>query len=256
MVRHVTHTLLGLLLVAPLACKSDSDKNTGAISGVSNERAEQMNAERSKFETSEDPPVNAETHFAAGQFAETQGAMDKAVQQYEQTLKLDPKHQRALYRLGIVYAQMRNFPGAIEAWKRYVVATDRSAAAYSNLGFCYELASDPAAAEEAYRTGIARDPRSMPCRVNYGLMLARAGRTADAVAQLGVVLKPAEVRYNIASVYEQKGMIEEAKAEYQQALRIDPNMLDAKTRLAKLNKGASEPTTNPSAQQSAGTDEK
>jgi Tfp pilus assembly protein PilF len=115
-----------------------------------------------------------------------------------------------------------------------VKATDGSAGAYSNLGFCHELAGNPAEAEAAYKKGIAKDPKNEPCRVNYGLMLARAGRTSDAVAQLQAVLKPEEVAYNVASVYEQQGKRELAREQYRKALAIDPEFKDAKARLSKL----------------------
>ena len=55
-------------------------------------------------------------------------------------------------------------------------------------------------AETAYLRGIERDPKNVPCRTNYGLMLARLGRTAEGTLQLQAVLTPAEVHYNLASV--------------------------------------------------------
>src|SRR5206468_3325539 len=90
------------------------------------------------------------------------------------------------------------------------------------------------AAEEIFKKGIDRDPKCVPCRMNYGLMLARLGRTSEATLQLQTVLKPAEVHYNLASVYEQLHRTEEARMEYQKALKEDPNFRDAKVRLAAL----------------------
>jgi len=52
--------------------------------------------------------------------------------------------------------------------------------------------------------------------------------------QLGAVLKPAEVHYNLGSVYESQGKKAQAKAEYRQALELDPQFTDATTRLAEL----------------------
>src|SRR5690242_5125634 len=154
-----------------------------------------------KFETMQDPPIKAKTHFAAGQVAESQGRMNKAIEQYWEAVRIEPKYKDPLFRLGVVYCQLKHYPDAIVAWKQYVKATDGDPTGYSNLGFCHELANQHDEAEKAYRKGIERDPKNVPCRVNYGLMLARDNRIAEATIQLQAVLTPAEVHYNLASVY-------------------------------------------------------
>ena len=187
------------------------------------------------FEQAKEPPINARTYFAAAQLAEGEGRLPQAVEQYKLALGRDPKLINALYRLGVIYTKLKDYPHAVEAWERYVQSTGGSATAYSNLGFCQELAGDPDAAEEAYKRGLGRDPRNEPCRVNYGLMLARRGRGPEALAQLLTVLPPAQAHYDLASVYEITGRKDEARQEYRKALQIDPDLQDAKTKLAALN---------------------
>lgn len=187
-----------------------------------------------EFETTRDPPIATETRYAAGQLAESRGAYAQAAEQYRQALRKNPKHLLAMYRLGVVYAEMRKYPEAIDVWKRYVTATNESAAGYSNLGFCYELAKRPEEAETAYAKGIRKDPRHVACRVNYGLMLVRRGREGEGRLQFQAVLRPAEVHYNVGSVYESLGRREQAKAEYEKALALDPALGDAQARLEAL----------------------
>ena len=196
------------------------------------------------FEAMRDPPIAAETRFAAGQLAEGRGALPQAAEQYRQAIKTDPKHLGALYRLGVVYAEMKRFDEAVEAWKKYAAATGDSAAAYSNLGFCYELARRPEDAEAAYLKGIRRDPKHVASRVNYGLMLVRRGRVNEGKLQLQTVLTEAEAHYNVGSVYESLGRTEQAKAEYDRALELDPSFADARARLDNLQK-APAPTATP-----------
>jgi tetratricopeptide (TPR) repeat protein len=194
------------------------------------------------FEITRDPPIAPDTRFAAGQLAESRGAFAQAAEQYRQALRNNPKHLPALYRLGVVYAELKKFPEAIETWKKYAAATDDSAAAYSNLGFSYELARRPEEAESAYRRGIAQDSTHVACRVNYGLMLVRRGRVGEGRLQLQAVLSEAEAHYNVGSVYESLGRREQAKAEYARALELDPRFADAQARLANLqNLGQSPP---------------
>ena len=181
-----------------------------------------------------EPELNVDTRFAAGRLAETQGQLDCAVVQYEQALRLKPQHVASLYRLGICHTKMKAFEKAAAVWRKYIKATGDIASGYSNLGFCYEMAGDPRSAEAAYKEGIARDPGSVPCRTNYGLLLARNHRVAEAEEQFAAVLRPDEVRYNLAAVYEQQGAIAQAKRELKRAIEINPNNHEAAMRLANL----------------------
>jgi len=225
---------LSFLTVVLLAGCGHNDANTGQITGVSPDKAGLMNGQRNPFETSEDPPITAETHFAAGQLAETQGDFAGAVKHYDDALKLEPKHRKAIFREAVCYGQLKKFPKAVAAWKKYIEATDGEANGYSNLGFCHELAGQIDEAEAAYLRGIEREPKNVACRTNYGLMLARLGRTAEATLQLQAVLSPAEVHYNLASVLEHQNRKEAAKAEYRKAIELDPSFQDAQTRLSAL----------------------
>ncbi|HZZ45150.1 MAG TPA: tetratricopeptide repeat protein, partial [Tepidisphaeraceae bacterium] len=188
------------------------------------------------FETGKEPKVTAETHFAAGQFAESQENIGQAITQYQAAVKLKPDHAGALYRLGVLYTRTKQWPAAEEAWKGYIKATGDSASGYSDLGFTYQLSGDDGGAEGAYKMGIARDAKNRPCRVNYGLMLAREGKFDSAIAQWQTVLTPGEVHYNLGSVYEQRGDKAQARMEYKKALEAEPGLGDAKARLAGLGK--------------------
>ena len=208
-----------------------------AIAGCAN-KSPQPAASRpttaSEFDRARDPAINAKTRFAAGQLAESQGDYAHAIEQYEKALELNPKYADAMFRLAVSQTSIRAFPKAIETWNRYVSLTNGSATACSNLGFCQELAGNPAAAETAYRAGIAREPSNEPCHVNYGLMLARHGRPNEGLLQLQMALSPAKAHYDLASVYETMGRKREARAEYARSLELDPTLLDAKTKIATL----------------------
>jgi tetratricopeptide (TPR) repeat protein len=189
----------------------------------------------SDFEKVRDPAINARTRFAAGQLAESQADFPRAIEQYEKALEMSPKYAEAMFRLGIVQTTTKDYSKALQTWNRYVALTNGSATAYSNLGFCQEVAGNPAAADGAYRAGIAHEPSNEPCHVNYGLMLARHGRPNEALLQLQIVLPPAKAHYDLASVYETMGRKKEARAEYARSLQLDPNLGDAKAKIASLD---------------------
>jgi tetratricopeptide (TPR) repeat protein len=185
--------------------------------------------------TNPNAPPNANTRLAAGLVAESQGEFDRAISQYQEAAKLDPKLSLPWLRMGLIYTNQKQYDQAIAMWNQYIKVTNGSAAAYCDLGLTLELAQRFTGAESAYKTAVSKDPKNESARVNYGLMLARQGRTAEATEQLGAVLTPAEVHYNLASVLESQEKIAAARAEYQTALRLDPDMTDARDRLAALD---------------------
>ena len=220
-----------LLLTLSLAgCASSSDPNSHAAPGSKSGPA----ADREFEQTPKDPPFTANTHYAAGQLDEAEGRTNQAIDHYWAAVKLDPKHRDSLFRLGMLYTQLKRYPDAVTVWTKYIDATDQSADAYTNLAICHDLAGQESLAEQAYQTGITRDPKNVACRTNYGLLLARTGRTGDAIIQFQAVLPSAQVHYNLAAVYERQNRLEEAKAEYHKALSEDPNLLAAAKRLEAL----------------------
>ena len=71
-----------------------------------------------------DPPMKANTRFAAGQVAESQGRLDAAIHQYNAALDIDPKNLPSLYRLGVIYAAMKDYDVSISIWKHYIEVSD------------------------------------------------------------------------------------------------------------------------------------
>lgn len=229
----ITLTLATATLVAISGCRSNKKDD------VSYRTAPGQGAaglpEDAKFEQAKDPTITADTQFAAGQLAESQGDFNTALLRYDQALKEDPKHLSALYRSAAVYTTLKQYPAAIGRWYRYVEASDGSATSYNNLALTYELAGKAKEAEVNFKRGIEKYPQDEVLRVNFGLMLARLGRVDDAQAELKHVLDPAKVAYNLAAVYEEMGNMSEARKHYREALSINPQLIDAQSRLAALD---------------------
>jgi len=107
-----------------------------------------------------------------------------------------------------------------------------NATGYSNLAF--PAKSWPVIAPPRNRPiekASRKIPRTRACRVNFGLMLAPRQQALGSDDPAPTVLTAAEVHYNLASVMEQQGNKEQARAEYRKALDLDPNMSDAQVRV-------------------------
>jgi tetratricopeptide (TPR) repeat protein len=197
--------------------------------------ADQVEYEPIRIDATQNPAFSAEARFVAGQIAQSKNRFEPAAHCFQDALSLNPNFAPAAYHLGVVNTQMKRYSQAIDAFWDYVKLTDESAAAYGNLGYCYELAGMRHEAEAAYRRGLSRDVADESCRVNYGLMLARQGRQEEALAQLTVILEPAQAHYNIASIYELQGHKDQARNEFSKALTLDPQMSAAETRLSTID---------------------
>ena len=191
---------------------------------MSDADSQQLEANHSEIKEGAAPKLSIDTHYATGQLAESSNALDAAVREYNAALKLDPHHLPSMFRLGVVYAEAKHFDESINAWKNYLKATDYSAAGYGNLGFCYELNGRPDLAEAMYKKGLEKENLNLLCRTNYGLMLAHHNHLPEAMQMWQPVLTPAEMHYNLASVYEAMGHNREAPHRISESHRPRPQV--------------------------------
>lgn len=182
---------------------------------------------------------SAETCYAAGQLAESQHNMAGAMADYQRALKAKGNSTPALYRIGVLYTEQRDYSRAIDAWTQYLAATHDSAQGYANLGYCQELAGQPDQAKASFEKGLAKEANNPSCRVNYGLLLAREGKIREAETQFKGILTEAQMHYDLGAVYEQQQRIGQARAQYMAALKLDPALTAAKARLDQLQMSAS-----------------
>ena len=222
---------LGLMACLLVVVGCSSNKNTVAKPPPRYSEPDKiLDGDAKSFEKKMTP----ETHIVAAQLAETQDRAEEAADQYRKALKLDPNNTTALYGLARLYTVKGQFDQAIPAWERYVRATNEDPSAWNNLARCQELALQWSEAEASYKRALQRDPDNKQSLINYGLMMAKRDRIEEAQVWLGKALKPQEVAYNIASVFEIRGMHQEAKAHYMEALRIDPEFKEAQFRLDRM----------------------
>ncbi|MCB0769063.1 MAG: tetratricopeptide repeat protein [Flavobacteriales bacterium] len=188
------------------------------------------------------------------------GQIPKAMQLYEQCLKVDPGNGAAHFELSKLYHQGQNFPGAVDHAKK-AVASDKEniwyrfllADLYSQNGQLddavkvyqevlakwpdrYEVYLDMAnmmaysgkvdEAVKVYADVEARFGLNEEVAMQQFGMLMESGRTQDAeeLVQRAILANPEDPRYQalLAELYDQQGESEKALAQYKKALELDP----------------------------------
>ncbi len=100
-------------------------------------------------------------------------------------------------------------------------------------------ASDPAAAEAAYRRVIEVDPDHADAYLNLGALLCEGRRCREAVALYDQALSrhPGEalLHFNRAIALEDQGRNADALASYHESLRLEPDLADAHYNAARLH---------------------
>jgi tetratricopeptide (TPR) repeat protein len=99
-------------------------------------------------------------------------------------------------------------------------------------------ATDPAAAENAYRTAIEIDPGFADAHLNLGRLLHAAGAVRDALdeyrAALSIDSSDATTLFNVGVACQDLGRVDEAIEAYESALALAPRFADARFNLAAL----------------------
>jgi tetratricopeptide (TPR) repeat protein len=214
-----------------------------------------------------------------GDMYRSEGNYDDAVKQYEQVTKMDPYYSSNWYKLGVGYQFMERLKDAAGSYQKALKitpkdaksnmnlglvqlylgnteealnyarkATDlepKSAAAWSNLGVTLDAAGQYPKAEEAYRKSIDLDPDNPATLINLATNLLsqdKAPEAAEVMKRAAGISNTAPVRKRYGDALAKSGRYDDAIAQYQLALKLDPKYYAAMTeigftRIAEYRKG-------------------
>jgi tetratricopeptide (TPR) repeat protein len=107
-------------------------------------------------------------HYNLGLEYYMKGMHDKAIEEYERTIAINPTHVKAHNGLGLVY-YMRGMHGkAIEAYEKALAINPTYAQAHNNLGSAYMGEGEYDKAIEAYEKALALNPDFADAHNNLG----------------------------------------------------------------------------------------
>ncbi len=150
-------------------------------------------------------PDSTEAHLGLGNSYQDLGMPDAALKEYLTAISLAPGHWKAHYNLGVLYDQALKMPD--KAIKEFLTAINLKPdfiEAYNNLGAVYQALNMPDKAIKEFQTAINLKP-------DYP-----------------------EAHYNLANVYKDQGMSGKATEHYLAAIQEKPNYVEAHNNLAIL----------------------
>ena len=205
------------------------------------------------------------------------GRLVEARQVYEQILRQDPDNARALFLMGTLAAQQRDYQVAESFVRRAIEANSREASYHNNLGIILREAGRLEEALTSYRSAIELRPDYAEAYCNLGIALKELGRAEEAVPPLekaielapdfggaysslgnalhvlgrpdaameafdrAVALVPADasVLFNRAITRQDLGELDAAQSDFRKVLRIQPQHGEAWRLLSGLKRFAS-----------------
>jgi tetratricopeptide (TPR) repeat protein len=190
-------------------------------------------------------PDDARIHNNLATALARAGKLAEAIPQYERALELNPQYHAIHDSLGQALTSAGRPDEAIAHFVKALEAYPESADLHDNLGRALAMKDrlDDAMAE--FQKAAQLDPRSAEARNNMGRILASKGRLGDAIPyfQKAVEIDPdfAEAHQFLgAALYYARGQVQEALAQWREALRVRPDYVPALNEAAHVMAACSE----------------
>lgn len=161
----------------------------------------------------------------------------EAAEHLRELLGRRPDRAPAWNSLGTVLKSIGDLPAAVECFQRAVELDPGYSSAWMNLGNAAVTRNETNLAIAHYERAVAADAANPLARAKLGVCMVRAGRHAEAVVQLGVVLAldPGFVEgwHNLGLAHEALGNQQAADDAFRHVLRLRPDHADARLRLER-----------------------
>lgn len=172
-------------------------------------------------------------------------AFDKALQCFENSLRIDSVHELAktdsmvIYNAGVAADKAKNFEKALFYYKKAIDLKYEGSKVYIFVSNVYKEMKDTAQALETLKTGISAEPKDngalMVELINYYL---NSNKTDEALSYLNLAIQndPSNYSYYFAqgTLYDKMGDFENARTRYEKAIELKSDYFDACYNLGAL----------------------
>ena len=172
-------------------------------------------------------PKDAETLYNRGLCYYYMGQFDPAIRDNDEAIRLDPNYVLAFNNRGIAYAAKLQYDRAIEDYDQAIRLDPKSLTAFFNRGIAYAARAQYDRAITDYDQAIGLDPKSPNVFLNRGVAYAAKGQYDRAIADydraIGLDPKNAAAYASRGHAFHRLGAFDRAIADFTQTLQLNPN---------------------------------
>jgi len=184
----------------------------------------------------------AEVLCSQAREARQQGRLPEAIALFDQAIAADDGSLTAWEGRGYLAFAAKDFPRAIECFRRVSMLDIRRAQPMINLGAVYNRVGDFQNAVKSLRQAISRDRKCAEAYYNLGIAHKGLNQLSLAVSAYKEALKVNpemhDAHQNLANVHAEMNNVSQARVHYQKALQIRPDFEPARRALAQLENSA------------------
>jgi tetratricopeptide (TPR) repeat protein len=176
--------------------------------------------------------------FMLGLIAHQQREFEVAVEHYQQFLRIKPDHAQTHYNLGVVLEELGHTERAIGHFNQSITTTGDNAAVHSQLADAYSKLQRWELAIKAYQQVLAIDASDVVTIIKLGNVFFAAKVWTQAIPRYeqALAIQPDNilVHKNLGSAHHKVGQWVKAIKCFEQALSLRPDYADARFELAQV----------------------
>jgi tetratricopeptide (TPR) repeat protein len=158
---------------------------------------------------------------------DSNGEHDRAIADYDEAIRLDPKNADTYVNRGLAYDRKGEHDRAIADYDEAIRLNPKEAPTYYNRGLAYYRKGEHDRAIADYGEAIRLDPKDADTYVNRGVAYVSKGELDGAITDFGEAIrldaKKAKAYYNRGVAYVSKGELDRAITNFGEAIRLDPD---------------------------------
>jgi len=188
----------------------------------------------------------AEGHMCLGLIENGTGQYEKAAEQFQQAVQLDPTNDRAYINLAGVYQQLNQPDKAEDTYKRAIAIRPQYWRGYVLLGITYINQADYEKAEAMFRRATELDPDSYLALNALGGALLYQGKDDDAAKafERSIAIRPTYIAYsNIAVAQFRLRHFQESVRNFEEALKFEDSTYETWGNLGDASYYGGDPTS-------------
>jgi Flp pilus assembly protein TadD len=175
-------------------------------------------------------------YLRAAAWSEQQGALDKARQQYEKAVELDPENVLTMVALARFHDRQENQLAAAQWYSRARQLEPDNIVVLNDLGLFHARRSEFTPALDALQQAVRLAPQNVRYHNNLAGVLVQAGRPDEAVTTLQPVHGEAIANLNVGNFLYMHKDLDAAAVYFRRAQNLEPSLVAARDLLAHIDR--------------------